>query len=106
MAGEGEKELLRADHVRPFAERKLNVHDVVIRVYGDTAWAEFYRDFAAKMKNGGPPLNTKGRETQIYRKGDRGWVIVHIHYSGMPVRRTSGLLKGRSEFRVRPRPPK
>ncbi len=68
-----------------FSERKLTVHDVIVHAQGDVAWAEFYWDFAAKMKNGGPALDTKGRETQIYRKAGRGWVIVHVHYSGMPV---------------------
>lgn len=68
-----------------FSERKLTVRDLVVRVYGDNAWAEFYWDFAAKMKMDGTPLNTKGRETQIFRKTERGWRLVHIHYSGMPV---------------------
>jgi ketosteroid isomerase-like protein len=69
-----------------FSERKLTVRDVVVRVHGDTAWAEFYWDFTAKQKIDGAPLKTRGRETQIYRKTDRGWRIVHVHYSGMPVR--------------------
>jgi len=69
-----------------FSERKLMVRDVAVRVHGDTAWAEFYWDFTAKYKIDGAPLNTRGRETQIYRKTDRGWRIVHVHYSGMPVR--------------------
>jgi ketosteroid isomerase-like protein len=69
-----------------FSERKLTVRDVVVHVHGDTAWAEFYWDFAAKFKKDGALLNTRGRETQIYRKTERGWRIVHVHYSGMPVR--------------------
>ena len=68
-----------------FSERKLTVHDVVIHVYGDTAWAEFYWDFAARFKKDGAPFNSKGRETQIYKKTGRGWRIVHVHYSGVPL---------------------
>jgi ketosteroid isomerase-like protein len=68
-----------------FAERKLAVRDLSIHVQGDFAWAEFYWDFEAKLKQGGMPLNSKGRETQVYRRIDQRWVIVHVHYSGMPV---------------------
>ncbi|GAC1661473.1 MAG: hypothetical protein NVS9B4_13780 [Candidatus Acidiferrum sp.] len=66
-----------------FSERQLNVHDISVHVYGDTAWAEFYWDFAAKLKNGSP-ITTRGRETQIYRKESSGWRLVHVHYSAMP----------------------
>jgi ketosteroid isomerase-like protein len=69
----------------PFSERKLRiVGDVSIHVYGDAAWAEFYWDFVAKFKDG-TPLNTKGRESQVFRKEAGGWRLVHVHYSGMPV---------------------
>jgi ketosteroid isomerase-like protein len=68
-----------------FSERKLTPRDVVVHVLGDAAWAEFYWDFTAKFKNGGQPLKTKGRETQVFRKTDGRWELVHVHYSGMPV---------------------
>ncbi len=70
----------------PFSERRLNVvGDVTVHVYGDAAWTEFYWDFVAKFRKGGTPLNTKGRETQVFRKENGGWRLVHVHYSGMPV---------------------
>ena len=68
-----------------FSERKLSIRDVSIHTYGDTAWAEFYWDFAAKFRKDGAPLATKGRETQIYHKEQGRWRLVHVHYSGMPV---------------------
>jgi len=68
-----------------FSERKLMVHDVSVHVYGDAAWAEFYWDFAAKFRKDGSPLTTHGRETQLYRKEQGGWRLVHVHYSGMPI---------------------
>ncbi len=68
-----------------FSERKLLVKDLTIHCYGDTAWAEFYWDFAAKLRKDGAPLTTHGRETQIYRKLGDTWRLVHVHYSGMPV---------------------
>jgi len=68
-----------------FSERKLTIKDPVVHVYGDTAWAEFYWEFVAKTRQDGSPLTTRGRETQVFRKTDGAWRIVHVHYSGMPV---------------------
>ncbi len=68
-----------------FSERKLSIHDISAHVYGDTAWAEFYWDFAAKFRKDGSPITTHGRETQVYRKEQGRWRLVHVHYSGMPV---------------------
>ena len=68
-----------------FSERSLNVHDVAIHVYGNSAWAEFYWDFNAKLRKDGSPLTTHGRETQVYWKMKDRWRLVHVHYSGMPV---------------------
>jgi ketosteroid isomerase-like protein len=68
-----------------FSERKLTPRDFVVNVYGDVAWAEFYWDFVAKLRSNGAEMKTSGRETQIYRKADGRWELVHVHYSGMPV---------------------
>lgn len=70
---------------KTFSERKLTVKDVEVNVFGDCAVAVFYWEFVAKLRNNGSTLKTRGRETQVYRKGDRGWSLVHVHYSGMPV---------------------
>ena len=70
--------------VTAFSERKLAVKDIVIHAYPDTAWAEFYWDFVAKLRSDGTTVTTHGRESQVYRKIDRRWRLVHIHYSGMP----------------------
>jgi ketosteroid isomerase-like protein len=67
-----------------FSERKLSVKDVAVSCYGDAAWAEFYWDFAAKLRSDGSPVVTHGRETQVYRKFGGEWRLVHVHYSGMP----------------------
>jgi ketosteroid isomerase-like protein len=68
-----------------FSERNLSPRDVAVHVYGNSAWAEFYWDFTAKFRKDGSPLNTHGRETQVYWKMKDGWRLVHVHYSGMPV---------------------
>lgn len=68
-----------------FSERKLTAHDISVDVRGDTAVAEFYWDFAAKLRKDGTPVTTHGRETQIYQRVDGRWRLVHAHYSGMPV---------------------
>lgn len=68
-----------------FTERKLSVRDIAIHTSGNSAWVEFYWDFVAKLRKDGSPLTTHGRESQVYRKIDGEWRLVHAHYSGMPV---------------------
>jgi ketosteroid isomerase-like protein len=68
-----------------FSERKLTVKDLSIHCSGQGAWAEFYWDFAAKLRKDGSSVATHGRETQVYRKIGGAWRLVHVHYSGMPV---------------------
>jgi ketosteroid isomerase-like protein len=67
-----------------FSERKLSPHDISVHVLGEAAWAEFYWDFAAKLRKDGSPVETHGRETQIYHREQGHWRLVHVHYSGMP----------------------
>lgn len=68
-----------------FSERKLTPRDITVQLLGDAAVAEFYWDFAAKLRKDGSPITTHGRETQVYRRTPDGWRLVHVHYSGMPV---------------------
>jgi len=71
-----------------FSERKLSPRDISVHVHGDSAWAEFYWDFAAKRRADGSPITTHGRETQVYWKEQGRWRLVHVHYSGMPPAQT------------------
>jgi len=64
-----------------FSERKLTVRDVSIHVNGETAWAEFYWHFVAKLSKDGSAVETDGRETDIFEKAANGWQLVHAHYS-------------------------
>jgi ketosteroid isomerase-like protein len=63
-----------------FTKRELKAKDIVIHILGDAAWVEFNWEFTATMSNN-QQMNTKGRESQVLRKADRGWRIVHVHYS-------------------------
>jgi ketosteroid isomerase-like protein len=74
-----------------FSVRKLTPKDVSIHLYGDTAWSEFTWDFVATARKDGSAFHSKGVETQIYRRENGQWRIVHVHYSGAPV---TGNLKG------------
>jgi ketosteroid isomerase-like protein len=66
-----------------FSERDLKLKDISINMLDDnTAWAEFYWDFNAVFAKDGHKIKTEGRETQIYKKENDGWKIVHVHYSG------------------------
>ena len=67
-----------------FSERHLSPHDIAVHVYGDSAVAEFYWDFVAKLRKDGSTITTHGRETQIYERKQDAWRLVHVHYSGMP----------------------
>jgi ketosteroid isomerase-like protein len=64
-----------------FSQRQMNLHNVIVHVYGDTAWSEFDWDSEAKLKKDGSSITTYGMETQIYRKESAGWRLVHVHYS-------------------------
>jgi ketosteroid isomerase-like protein len=68
-----------------FSQRKLTVRDISVHVNGETAWAEFYWHFVAKQSKDGSPVQTDGRETQIYEKAGDRWQLVHVHYSGPPM---------------------
>jgi len=74
-----------------FSARKLTPKDAVVHVYGDTAWSEFAWDFTATVRKDGSPFHSRGMETQVYRRENGQWRIVHVHYSGAPV---TGNLKG------------
>lgn len=64
-----------------FSERKLTARDVSVHVNGDTAWVEFYWHFDAKQSKDGSPVQTDGRESQVYEKAGDRWELVHGHYS-------------------------
>ncbi|MGH9866325.1 MAG: YybH family protein [Candidatus Acidiferrales bacterium] len=74
-----------------FSQRDLTMENPVFHIYGDTAWSQMTWTFHATRKAGGEKITTKGRETQIYRKENGAWRIVHDHYSGPPV---TGAKKG------------
>jgi ketosteroid isomerase-like protein len=67
-----------------FSERSLTIYNEEINVYDGIAWATFYWTFDATFKGGNKPMQTKGRETQVWRKLNNEWHLVHVHYSNMP----------------------
>jgi hypothetical protein len=68
-----------------FSARKLSFYDLKYAYYGNVSWVTFSWIFDANLKLNGTPVQTKGRETQIWRKINYEWRLVHVHYSGMPV---------------------
>jgi len=66
-----------------FSERDLRPSDVLMRVKGDSAWLAFDWTFSAKLTNG-QPIASKGWESHMYEKTEKGWRIVHLHYSVPP----------------------
>jgi hypothetical protein len=68
-----------------FTDRSLTFHNLKFSIYDDVLWLEFFWTFNAKMRSDNAPIQTKGRETQIWKKVNTEWRLVHVHYSGMPV---------------------
>jgi len=70
-----------------FTKRTLRrVGDIGVSLYGDAAVARFEWDFVALRRDTGERLHTTGRETQVFvRVIEKGWRLVHVHYSGPPV---------------------
>ena len=66
-----------------FSERDLRPSDVTMLVNGDSASLAFDWAFTAKLTDG-QPIASKGWETHVYRKTEKGWRIVHLHYSVPP----------------------
>lgn len=75
-----------------FSKRSLKLaEEPVIHTFGDAAVAEFHWDFVATLRSNGSEVHTKGRESQVYVKlPDRGWRLVHEHYSGPAMAMPSG----------------
>lgn len=68
-----------------FSTRKLSFFDVKFAYYDNVSWLTFYWIFDGTLKINNSTVQTRGRETQIWKKVNREWRLVHVHYSGMPV---------------------
>jgi hypothetical protein len=67
-----------------FSARKLAFYNLKYSYYGDVSWVTFYWIFDATLKPNNNVVQTKGRETQIWRKLNSEWRLVHVHYSEVP----------------------
>ena len=74
----------RYDMGDAYSSRILKINDISVRVYTDSAWAEFNWDFSATRRKEGSSVSFDGMETQIYRKNGNRWCLVHVHYSVLP----------------------
>jgi uncharacterized protein (TIGR02246 family) len=63
-----------------FTKRELTLSNVAIQATRDVGWAVFDWEFNATQTDG-KPSQSRGWETQVYRRTDRGWRIAHAHYS-------------------------
>lgn len=64
-----------------FKSRNLQKEHIKIHINERNAWSEFFWTFNA-IKKDGTLHDTKGHETQIFKKDNDGlWKLVHIHYS-------------------------
>ena len=63
-----------------FTQRELTLNNVAIQVSGDVAWVVFDWEFSGTQTDG-KPSRSRGWETQVHQRTDRGWRIRHVHYS-------------------------
>jgi hypothetical protein len=68
-----------------FSARKLSFFNVKFSYDRDVSWLTFYWTFDGTLKLNNSSVQTRGRETQIWRKINYEWRLVHVHYSEMPV---------------------
>jgi SnoaL-like domain len=67
-----------------FSARKLSFSDLKYAYYGNVSWLTYYWIFDGTLKSNNNTVQTRGRETQIWRKINYEWRLVHVHYSEMP----------------------
>ena len=67
-----------------FSARKLTFSSLKYYYSNDISWLTYYWMFDA-ISATNTPVQSKGRETQIWRKINHEWRLVHVHYSAMPV---------------------
>ncbi|HXJ22017.1 MAG TPA: nuclear transport factor 2 family protein [Polyangia bacterium] len=70
----GEREIFSA-----LVDPKVDMKDLAIAVYGDTAVATFNGDFSGKL--GGKPTALKQAATLVFVNYKGDWKIVHEHFS-------------------------
>ena len=63
-----------------FTRRDLRVSNVTIETAGDAAWVVVDWEFTGTLADG-KLQQSRGWETQVYRRTNRGWRIAHVHYS-------------------------
>jgi hypothetical protein len=69
-----------------FSTRKLSFFDIKFAYYDNVSWLTFNWIFDGTLKINNSSVQTRGRETQIWKKVNREWRLVHVHYSDMPVK--------------------
>ena len=80
----------RHDMGDTYSSRNLKINEISVRVYTDSAWAEFNWDFEAIRKKDGSAVSFHGMETQIYQRNHDNWCLVHVHYSALPAEKKAG----------------
>ncbi len=73
-------DLILGIFARKFSKRRLQKLGLKIHPGADLAWIEFQWSFDA-VTTEGAQVHNKGLETQIARRENGTWELVHIHYS-------------------------
>ena len=67
-----------------YSSRKLTFFNLKYFYSREISWVTFLVVFDATPAKGGKAVQTRGRETQIWKKVSHEWRLVHVHYSAMP----------------------
>jgi hypothetical protein len=68
-----------------FSSRKLSFSDVKFAYYDNVSWLTCTWIFDGTLRTDNKAVQTRGRETQIWKKINKEWRLVHVHYSEIPV---------------------
>jgi len=80
LSGEADPEnYLGGSSIEAFKVDSWAEHEIYVN--GAAARSEFRWDFHATLRKDGSAVTTHGVETQIYRKEEGKWRLVHVHYS-------------------------
>lgn len=58
---------------------EMEIFDRVVEVHGDGGWVHY--EFSLRGSFDNEDFNERGRGTEIYRRGDRGWQMAVGHFS-------------------------
>ncbi|HVN58470.1 MAG TPA: nuclear transport factor 2 family protein [Bacteroidales bacterium] len=67
-----------------FTSRNLTFSDLRYSYSNEVSWVTFRWKFEGTLKSTNQLARTRGLETQVWKKVNHEWRLVHVHYSEVP----------------------